>query len=167
MRSSIGTRNLLPLREISVSIYRQCYTMYHTHICKRNILCCVLLRLRFFRVIAGCRLAARNFLSSLPLEFRSYLFPFYSVFATRIFTSARSISSGDDIVSDREKKKKKRKESLERVRERERQRQRKRQREREKSGEKMERTDRLTNHEVPLGYQRSRGTLRGGQGDTR
>lgn len=105
MRSSIGTRNLLPLREISVSIYRQCYTMYHAHIYKRNILCCVLLRLRFFRVIAGCRLAARNFLSSLPLEFRSYLFPFYSVFATRIFTSARSISSGDDIVSDREKKK--------------------------------------------------------------
>ena len=166
MRSSIGTRNLLPLREISVSIYRQCYTMYHAHIYKRNILCCVLLRLRFFRVIAGCRLAARNFLSSLPLEFRSYLFPFYSVFATRIFTSACSISSGDDIVSDREKKKRSVR-SRWKGSERERQRQRKRQREREKSGEKMERTDRLTNHEVPLGYQRSRGTLRGGQGDTR
>lgn len=135
MRSSIGTRNLLPLREISVSIYRQCYTMYHAHIYKRNILCCVLLRLRFFRVIAGCRLAARNFLSSLPLEFRSYLFPFYSVFATRIFTSVRSISSGDDIVSDREKKKK-RKESLERVRERERDRDRERDRERERNPEK-------------------------------
>lgn len=135
MRSSIGTRNLLPLREISVSIYRQCYTMYHAHIYKRNILCCVLLRLRFFRVIAGCRLAARNFLSSLPLEFRSYLFPFYSVFATRIFTSARSISSGDDIVSDREKKKRSVR-SRWKGSERERDRDRERDRERERNPEK-------------------------------
>lgn len=35
-------------------------------------------------------------------------------------------------------------------------------RERNKSGEKMERTDRLTNHETPLGYADRWGTLRGG-----
>lgn len=80
-----------------------------------------MLRFTPVTILPGDRGLSRNFPSSLPLEFRSYLFPFYSVFATRIFTSARSISSRDDIVSDREKKKK-RKESLEGVRERERER---------------------------------------------